>query len=81
MAMVNNKPIIRPVLITLLFLAGLIAAHAYPTSTVCNNSNAVTIYTRDYRHQNGSFESLDSLFMYADALNIWRYSQNCSGCC
>lgn len=80
MAIVNRKTMILPLFISLLFLAGVITQAGHP---IYDSSYAgpVSIYARDVRHHNDSFETLDFLLAYADALNILRFSQNCSTGC
>jgi thymidine kinase len=81
MAIVNNKTLILLMFIALLFLARLVTA--FPTWTISDSSTIVDMYTyaRDAKHHNESFETLDALFAYADALKIWRFSHNCSTGC
>lgn len=80
MAIVNKKTIILPLIISLLFLAGVMTQADYPIYNT-SHAGAVSIYARDARHHNDSFETLDFLLAYAEPLQILRFSQNCSTGC
>lgn len=58
MANINNKTIV-PLLITLLFLGGLVSA--YPTSMIHDSSFLVSIYARPDKwvHRNATYETFD----------------------
>lgn len=78
MANINNKTIVLLLLITLLFLGGLVSA--YPTSMIDDSSFLVSIYARPDKwvHRNATYETFDALFTYSDALKLWRLFSNCS---
>lgn len=89
MALIYSQSIILPLLITLLFLGGLVSA--YPAPMQHDSSFLVSIYARggvntcssgdDWLDRNASCLTFEALFAYADPLKLWRFFSNCtSGC-
>lgn len=76
-----NKKIVPRLLITLLFLGGLVSA--YPTSMIDDSSFLVSVYARpdNWVHRNATYETFDALFTYSDSLKLWRFFSNCSTSC